>query len=648
MAYVYDPSLSEEENARKQAEEQGRPQSGVLGEGGFTAGATPAGVKTGSGTYTNLQQYLEENKSQPGAMAGKIAESLRSEGESAKSALEGVASEARQKIEAGRIPQTGVIEEGATNPTGVVSDPEKLAAFRRERDAAYTGPSGLEDLGGFQSAQDKLKSLQERTGLIDTESGRIELLKSLSPEGSGIGSGKLALNQLLLGTDPNARETLATAVTPYSKLQDYLAGESTQAREAAKKAAEEAAATRGAVSSRFTGEGGVIPTFESDLTSRTEAMRQEAADRLAQQRSGIEMGFLTPDLFEGLGIGTPDDVRRALLYGNVLNDRYGAGFSPLDYFHETGSPEGSILPQNVATPEEYDTYLALAELMGISPSTLTPDTRSQAGTANLDLADLNMDVLRGVPGRLSQEDQAVMDLYGVTVEPDGRLSISNPELIAVSADPAATISKLQEIAARGVGNLPGGVDATPVSQFDDATRAAFERMLGGGMVQPGPNPGPEQPNGGAPQEFLVTPPPNGPNTPPTVPAPFPDLPDGSTFYGVMGDNSPLYVNQNGEIVDENGNVQQDTVDSLLRDPNDWRLYRPGNPYLPDYLQGTPEPPAPPPPHPQGFEYYGWMDDGTPVFLDAEGNPIYYDGTAVQAFGIERDPITGQITTVGGV
>lgn len=382
MAYVFDPNLSDEEN-RRRADEQSaaRPASSAAG-GGQPAGAQPGGAPTASGSFTNIQRYLTENQPQAKSLAQNVAGQLTQTGQDAQNAAQGVVKTANDQIDANRVPlQSDLLDEAAKNPTVVDSDAGKKAAFLKQRDADYAGPKALEDVGGFQDAQDKVKQAQARIGMTGTEAGRTQLLTDLSPAGAG--KGKLALNQLLLSGNPEAGGILSDAGKPFANLGDYLTAQSTEARAKAKAAADEAAATRGNVQRRFTGDGGVVPTMAADLSGRLSGARSDAQARLDSIRTDLKgMSPSDQDLADlGISRETFSGIKG---FGDLAGGQ--SQFDPLSFL-SAQAPDAAFNIGNVATSEDYARQKALEDLMGGDiQSGIHGSDAAMAGTAPKSLA----------------------------------------------------------------------------------------------------------------------------------------------------------------------------------------------------------------------------------------------------------------------
>lgn len=368
MAYVPQIQTDEEE---KQRQEQLLAASGVPGAAGaggaaLPAGAQPSGTSGASGNYTNLQRYLDENKSQSGDLAQKVAGTVTSAGEEAKTAAQNVADEGNKEIQAARVPEdTGLVEQASKNPTSVAADAAKTADFQKERDAAYTGPTGLDSVQGFQSAQDLVRQAQEKAGLTDTEAGRTTLLSDMG--GPGYGQGKADLNQLLLSGDPDAAATLSAAAQPYKNLQDFLTGQNTTAQASAADAAKEAAATQQDIQARFTGAGGVIPSFQTDLQKRLADAGQQAVGYNTDLDS-IIAAIHTGQPLTPAQQATIDADPTIAAFQKQIPALQGVGISEpanwLDSYFNPGAQIGIPGIENITTSDDLAREQAINTLMG--------------------------------------------------------------------------------------------------------------------------------------------------------------------------------------------------------------------------------------------------------------------------------------------
>lgn len=389
MAYVFDPSLTEEENQRRAAEDQTRASGGILGSGNEPpAGAQPNAGASASGSFTNLQRYIDENRPQAGALAGRVAGQITQAGEDAKASAENLVRSTNEKIDAARVtPSQDVVDEAAQDPGAVASDPTKKASFQKQFNADYTGPSGLEDdAEGYQTAQEKAKKAQDRIKLSETEQGRMEILKDLSPAGSG--RGKLTLNQFLLSAAPGNAETIATAARPYENLQSYLTAESDAARQKAQTAAQETRTAREAARAKIEGPTGAATELSKSISDRAS---QAEAERLAKNQAiqdlinfvegRADRSVLSPEeeaLFipEGYAGPRPDPIG----WVREMNAPASNANWLEQYFPGTKIAPYAADAASVATADEFARVGALEQLLGYDIPELDVGQASRAGS----------------------------------------------------------------------------------------------------------------------------------------------------------------------------------------------------------------------------------------------------------------------------
>lgn len=407
MAYVYDPSLTDDENKKRELEQQKQDAGGAV-LGADTPGGVGQGAPTASGSYTNLQKYLSENESQGQGLAQKFGEKITQEGEAAKKSVDELYNKGTQAVESARVPTSSIIDEATASPAAVQSDAAKKAQLLRERDASYAGPSRLQDLEGYQDAESKVKSAGDRISLADTEAGRMELLRELS--GPGAGRGKLALNQLLLTGTPGVGDTLAAAAQPYRGLQDYLSEKSTDIGQRATTAADEAAATSSGVRGKL---GEAQTTREADINSRVNTARTNIGNqynsivtKLASRQP------LSAEDIATLGVADQATVDKIYNDAQALQHDYNTAVDLTGYTTRPGMPE-MITKENLATPEDYAAMLALADLSGSQPSFLTESTRGQAGKANLDPIDFDLPAAQSATTQqlTAKDNQSIENFY---------------------------------------------------------------------------------------------------------------------------------------------------------------------------------------------------------------------------------------------
>lgn len=392
MAYEFQDPNDEDE-----LDENGQP---IAGTGGGLLTTAPgqgsaAGPTTGSSDFrspqsagfsgfTDINAYLDANKDQTADLSRKVAGKLTEEEQSVRSDIGKAGQDAQTAINAAAVrPDEGLVNRAIEKPADFVKNQTDFDAFKKMRDASYGGPAGVDDAAAA-TLRNRVTEAQRRAKGVDTESGREELLRSLNPNST---KGMFTLDNLLLGADPNSRQTIAAAASPFDSLTGYLDDVSGTAKGQADQARTDAESARNLVSSKFTGEGGAIPTFEKGLTERLSGRQAEEAAQIARIRRNLGGGQVWEQDVPDAGIDSAA-MQKIMAYSNALQNQYQVD-PDLQSYIQSRSPEAEITRGKFASPEDYANYSALTQLAGIDPTFLNPNEANMAGTAPWDLTDFD-------------------------------------------------------------------------------------------------------------------------------------------------------------------------------------------------------------------------------------------------------------------
>jgi hypothetical protein len=188
-----------------QEEEQQQPgqATGAAGGTAVTGGPTQVAPDRSSGRWTNLQDYLKLNRPQAQQMAGNIAgdvaqqrqqygQNVQEAGQQYQDYLGGL-----QKAEEDKRAWTEKVAGGFTPATEEIQQRAQEGQFQQS-----AAPRQME-LGGLQAQQ---RALQQRTGALGTEQGRLAELQKIQGQQATRGEG--LLNQLLLQGSQAGRAAL--------------------------------------------------------------------------------------------------------------------------------------------------------------------------------------------------------------------------------------------------------------------------------------------------------------------------------------------------------------------------------------------------------------------------------------------------------
>ena len=264
MAYA--PSILDEEQKRNQAAQSGLGQStptqvggaALLGGGG-SAPATPGGSAqpASSGSWTNLKSYINANQPQTMDLAGKVSQNIVGTGEAAKQAMSNLQSGYESQLKENAVPSNyeEMIKSANENPQAFAANPQQVESFAKLRQGLYNAPSAFTEQSGYGEAATKAQTAGSLSSQAQTPSGQQEMIKALNPN---MTAGNLRFNQLLLGGNLGARESVVNAAKPYSDLRKNLDDIATQEEQKRQESIAAVEPAKQAVQSEF-----VTPQTES-------------------------------------------------------------------------------------------------------------------------------------------------------------------------------------------------------------------------------------------------------------------------------------------------------------------------------------------------------------------------------------------------
>ncbi len=374
MAY-YNQDQDQEQDPNQPA--QTGPQSSVItGSGGSSsnapAGANPAPDK--SGNFVGLQTYLNANKPQAAKLGDQASGIVTSSANDARNAVTGLNNEFNQKVDQGTVNNDqaalGIVGSGAENLT-----PEQRAQLKKQYSANYSGPNALSDIGSYSDALNKSNLANQNIQSAGTEAGRMGLVSQINSAPRS--RGDTLFDNMLLQKGPG-RDKLLDVSAQNQDVKNLLPSAQTAAQ--TKVGAVDDPNTpdiNEATGAKGTTEKTKNDTFKS-VQDALNAWRSGFDPRLAEaQNTGTQQAvtkdlgeigqgdpYLNDETFSQLGINPNTRIFRRDL-SSYLNP-----FSPTD-----------VNAANVATPEDYARYSALADLAGIQDPYLNQANAGQAGTA---------------------------------------------------------------------------------------------------------------------------------------------------------------------------------------------------------------------------------------------------------------------------
>lgn len=361
-------------------------------------GGTPANQKA-SGSYTNLQKYVEQNRDQSAPLADKVTGEIQGQASQARTGAQNDANQFKTLVEqqATSLDREllGKIKPGAYTPAPVGGNvnpqrgltttyeapqvirpssevnaasltPEQKAQIKRAASAQYTGPTSIDD--NLSEERNLARQAGELSDLSQSEPGRFELLKRTVGD-PNYQRGERRLDQAILQNSPEAKQKFDQVRASVSGLPaeiDQIATTSNALVDPAKRMVDE--------NRDFAMQG--LTAAQQQYIQNLEAIANEKNAQFGSQREA-DINLLKS--------GSNSDAERIKKIVGVENPNMDAirellGYAPdLTQFYTDGR---DATASNQMNPQEEAELAALAEMMGgTSPLQKSADLAS-AGKFN--------------------------------------------------------------------------------------------------------------------------------------------------------------------------------------------------------------------------------------------------------------------------
>lgn len=411
------------------------PSSTPLGpEGSVISGNQPAqqgASGQGSGTFTNLQSYLDANKGRnfgeqvAGKVQGEVNKAYDAESQ-ADTGFRNLSDQGTTRSDQNLLGQV------KSDPNALANNQDQYNSWLKQRDAKYSGPNNLVDTQYYNPTQQALTRAQEVAKATEDEGGRKAYLQE--QYGSGVGrndytSGMQNLDNLLISQDPNskaafqsARDSAKNAGDQFSTLNSALSAYAGQNSAATADARKQARDTIGIDDAGNYNNGGQIGTDVGALDQNVAARKGVLAD---EHKALDPIGQMT-------NISQLNDQQRKM---TGLNDSQFSGFNlkpgnmgsyepyyasmrqaPGDFYRVNAGNYSSFVNDNdvnrssVASQDQTARIQALSKLAGIDQNFISDP--SQAGKyTNGDLYNYDKGgFLTSVNGQRGGLEQAIRNI----------------------------------------------------------------------------------------------------------------------------------------------------------------------------------------------------------------------------------------------
>ena len=220
MPFVAPTNFDEDEKKKQQG---GGGAVNVSGESSSFATNVPgqeAAGKSGSpqkssGQYTNIQSYLDANKTQADQMGQKITDDVSTQADDAQSKIN---SYQGQQIKA----ETYDPNEAIGRATDL-QDAEKAKYKEVKQTGGYTGPQSVDQAQGYQETQTAAQKASQNIKNAGSEFGQQQLLKDTYSKPT-YSAGQNKLDQVLLANSAGSKQNLQGLTQKYAGIDQALSG----------------------------------------------------------------------------------------------------------------------------------------------------------------------------------------------------------------------------------------------------------------------------------------------------------------------------------------------------------------------------------------------------------------------------------------
>ena len=336
---VKEKAKEEEEQAQTEPLSTGGSGGAITGTS-KSAPSTNKNKPTNSGSFTNIQDYVNANQGNSEAFADQTINTLNEGVDSAMNTAQAEVDSYRDAVTAGTVVDNEELR--GTDLTDIANDPDKLAEYQAGLNATYGGPDAFVSEQGFSDI-DQTSGVINRT---DNFSGMNSALQDTYGQYGGYTGGESLLDTTLLTRPKDNRER-------FSQLRDKVTDEVDQFRtdtqantEAWTEAAQNTtAATQQAYTDDITADQAAL---DADLAATVEAVNaarnleyNNALGGAGRERSVFNNPYEAP---------LDEDAQWAQLAGPVNKDNF------IKY-------GGDLSAEQAATPEQLASYQALANIL---------------------------------------------------------------------------------------------------------------------------------------------------------------------------------------------------------------------------------------------------------------------------------------------
>lgn len=239
MPYINQP---DDEELKKQQEAQSGTPTNISGQSAVLSTEAPSkmGGAKDSGSFTNLNQYLEANKENAGQMGTKIASDITGQGQATRAGIQDTSTEFNQLADQGTLagldkaPEEArnIVQQARTGAKSAQIDQNQMSRFGEIANAQYKGPQDLTGTTKYANTAQQYEKAQQAAKNASSDEGRFNLLKDAYARPT-YSQGQQNLDNLLLTGNQGAKESIQSAATGLNDLSGLWSGAQSNAAQLA-------------------------------------------------------------------------------------------------------------------------------------------------------------------------------------------------------------------------------------------------------------------------------------------------------------------------------------------------------------------------------------------------------------------------------
>lgn len=179
-----------------------------------------------SGSWTNLQSYLDANKDNAESMGNTIASNISNTGNEARQGIQDSQNDFNTKVEQNTLSNLGTAKADADNIVNKAKsagydsqiDDNQVNRFKDVSTAEYKGPNTLDASDYYQNAQSKINKSNEYKSNAQSDEGRFNILQEMFARPT-YNQGQKSLDNLLIQGNNSAKSNIQNSANSLNDIQ---------------------------------------------------------------------------------------------------------------------------------------------------------------------------------------------------------------------------------------------------------------------------------------------------------------------------------------------------------------------------------------------------------------------------------------------